>query len=87
MKALISPNELFTHTWISSWKQEDDKWVPDTMGAIENCQRVAEVKSDNNVFEVAQPLFWVDCSDNCVADQWYFKDGQVFIKPQDVAKP
>lgn len=83
MKALISPTELFTHTWIVSWKQEDNQWVPDTTTAIENCQRVAEVKSDNEVFQVAQPLFWVDCPDDCVADQWYYKDGNVQVKPQD----
>ena len=87
MKALISPNELFTLTWINSWKQENEKWVPDTFGTIENCQRVAQVEPDNRVFEVAQPLFWVDCPDNCAQDQWYYKDGQVQIKPLDVEKP
>jgi hypothetical protein len=34
--------------------------------------RVAEVEPDANVFEVAQPLFWVDCPDDCVADQWFY---------------
>lgn len=86
MKALISPNESFTWTWISSWVQEDDKWIPVT-SEILNCQRVAEVEPDNKVFGVAAPLHWVNCPDNCVADQWYFKNGQCFIKPEDMPKP
>ena len=87
MKALISSTELFTHTWVTSWKQEDGKWVPSTTDSIQNCQRVAEVEPDNKVFPVHSTLFWVDCPDNCVADQWYYKDGQVQVKPQNVEKP
>lgn len=87
MKALISPNELFTWTWITSWKQENNEWVPDTFGTIENCQRVAEVEPDNAIFEVALPLHWINCPNDCVADQWYYKDGQVQAKPQDVPVP
>jgi hypothetical protein len=87
MKALISPNELFTYTWVTSWKQEAGKWVPNTRDSITNCQRVAEVEPDNKVFEVAQPLYWLDCSEDCVADLWYFKDNQIQLKPQDVPQP
>ena len=86
MKALISPNESFTWTWISSWEKQDTKWIPIT-SEILNCQRVAEVEPDNKIFEVAAPLYWVNCSNDCVADQWYFKDGQCFIKPEDAPKP
>lgn len=32
--------------------------------------RVAEVLEQP--FEVSSPLFWVDCDDACVADQWYY---------------
>jgi hypothetical protein len=87
MKALISPNEVFTYTWVTSWKQKDDKWVPDTTDSIADCQRVAEVEPDDKVFEVAQPLYWLDCSEDCVADLWYFKDNQIQLKPQDVPQP
>jgi hypothetical protein len=87
MKALISPNELFTYTWVTSWKQEDGKWVPNTTDSITDCQRVAQVEPDDKVFEVAQPLYWFDCSESCVADFWYFKDNQVQIKPEDVPQP
>ena len=34
--------------------------------------RVAEV---GNEFPVADPLFWVDCPDHIVADQFWYKDG------------
>jgi len=87
MKALISPNEIFTHTWVVSWRPEGNGWVADTMGTIDNCQRVAQVEPDNKVFEVAQPLHWIDCPDECKADYWYYKDGQVQIKPQNVERP
>jgi len=80
MKALISPNESFNLTWISSWDGTEPVY-----SEILNCQRVAEVEL--SPFEVAQPLFWVDCPDDCKADQWYFKDGAVYIKPTDASKP
>jgi hypothetical protein len=82
MKALISPNESFTLSWVSSW----DGNTP-VYSEILYCQRVAEVESDDKVFEVAQPLFWLDCPDDCKADQWYYKDGVVYIKPQDASQP
>ena len=85
MKALISPNESFTWTWVTSWKQVDGKWVADTTDSIENCQRVAEVEPVP--FEVAPPLHWVDCSEDCKADQWYYKDGVCSPKPQNVPYP
>lgn len=86
MKALISPNEVFIHTWVSSYIQEESKQVP-VYFEILDCQRVAQVEPNDKVFDVAQPLHWVDCPDDCVADEWYFKNNQVLIKPQDVEQP
>lgn len=86
MKALIAPNESFTHRWISSWTQVNGKFVP-IYSEITNCARVAETEPDNKIFEVAQPLYWVDCPEDCKADEWYYKDGQVQVKPQDVQEP
>jgi hypothetical protein len=80
MKALISPNESFNLTWISGW----DGDTP-IRSEILDCQRVAEVEPQ--AFEVAPPLHWVDCPEDCVADQWYFKDGACYIKPTDEPKP
>jgi hypothetical protein len=82
MKALISPNESFNLRWISSWDTDTPVY-----SEILDCQRVAEVEPDNKVFGVASPLHWVSCPNDCKADEWYFKDGQVYIKPTDVEKP
>jgi hypothetical protein len=88
MKALISPNEVFTYPWVSSWiKQEGSNvWEP-VYSEILNCQRIAQVEPDDKVFDVASPLHWVNCPNDCITDEWYFKDEQCFIKPQDAPKP
>jgi hypothetical protein len=82
MKALISPNESFDLRWISLWDNDTPVY-----SEILDCQRVAEVEPDNKIFDVASPLHWVSCPDDCRADEWYFKDGQCFIKPQNAPKP
>jgi hypothetical protein len=41
--------------------------------------RVAEVHETG--FEVAQALFWVDCADDVVADQFYYDPSDSTIKP------
>jgi hypothetical protein len=87
MKALISTTENFNYSWVSDWfKNNLNEWEP-IYSTIENCQRVAQVEPDNKIFEVHQTLFWVDCPDNCAADQWYYKDGSVYIKQQSIPKP
>lgn len=34
-------------------------------------ERVAQVS--DATFPIAPPLFWVDCADDVVADQWYYE--------------
>jgi len=91
MKALISPIETFTWTWVTSWVwipedgDEPAHWAPETTESIDGCQRVAQVQEQG--FDVAAPLFWIDCPNDCVPDEWYYKDGQVQPKPQSVEKP
>jgi hypothetical protein len=63
-KALISPNES-SIKYISDWNA--DKPVYST---YPNSCRVAEVCDAE--FEVAAPLFWVDCSDDVIANKVYF---------------
>ena len=82
MKALISPIEVHTVVRVVSWKYENNEWVPEEFDNIENCFRIAEVKEKE--FEVAQPLFWVDCSENCLAGQWYYKDGVCSPTPVNI---
>jgi hypothetical protein len=47
-------------------------------------QRVAEISAEP--FAVAPPLFWVDCTENCVRDEWYYAEGQVLKKPAPPAE-
>ena len=65
-KALISPSEnVFC---ISAWT--DQSPMQPIFTVIPNAGRVAEVT--NSTFDVATPLFWLDCADNIVADEWYY---------------
>lgn len=41
--------------------------------------RVCQVEQIS--FEVAQPLFWTSCSDDCVADFWYYIQEQCLPIP------
>lgn len=46
---------------------------------VETGYRVAEVS--DNTFEVAPPLFWVECADDVVADQFWYDPSDDTIKP------
>jgi hypothetical protein len=42
--------------------------------------RIAQVVDQYQTFEVGQPLFWVECADDVVADQfWYNPDNQLIV--------
>ena len=45
----------------------------------ESGYRVAEVEEQE--FEVAEPLFWVDCADTDKADQCWYDPSDQTIKP------
>jgi hypothetical protein len=49
--------------------------------------RIAQVGAVESVFPVADPLFWMDCEDNVVADQFWFNpsDNTIVEIPQVVA--
>jgi hypothetical protein len=82
-KALISPNEkVFC---ISAWTEQAP--MQPIFTAIPNAERVAEVT--NSTFDVATPLFWLDCADNIVADQWYYDSvtAAFVVVPAPVPKP
>lgn len=42
--------------------------------------RIAQVEPAENIFSVAEPLYWLDCEDNVIADQWYFDTNENAIK-------
>jgi len=79
-KALIDPNG--SCEYISSWTSSTDSdgittYFP-TYSTISNGQRVAQV--EDTTFEVASPLFWVDCDDSLVADESYYDTTDNTIK-------
>lgn len=43
--------------------------------------RVAQVEDDANIFGVADEMFWVDCSSDCVADMFWYDPSDNTIKP------
>ncbi len=46
--------------------------------------RVAQVVDDSAEFGVAEPLFWVSCSNEIVADQFWYDPTDQIIKPNPV---
>jgi len=42
--------------------------------------RIAQVELAENIFSVADPLYWTDCADDVVADFWYFDFSDNTIK-------
>lgn len=42
--------------------------------------RVAQVEQDENTFPVADALFWVDCADSVMADQYWYDPTDQQIK-------
>jgi hypothetical protein len=72
-KALISPNESPVKH-ITGW----DQYTP-IYSDYPNSYRVAEVCDSE--FEVATPLFWVDCADDIVEDQFYYNTVNQTIVP------
>lgn len=83
-KALVSPLESVSY--ISSWTPVGKIFAP-VVTMIPNALRVAEVCSEE--FPVYNTLFWVDCADDVVADQFYWDSvlRLVIVKPQDAPYP
>lgn len=54
---------------VVGWRSGDEIPEP-VIEAISNAARVAEVAE--STFPVADTLFWVECADNVIADEWYY---------------
>lgn len=54
--------------------------VTDYLGDVG--ERVAQVVAVGDDFPVAEPLFWVDCPDDCIADVWWYYENTCQIIPQ-----
>lgn len=73
-KALISPNES-PIKYISGYTETNQ---PIYSNYPDSC-RVAEVCDSE--FEVAPPMFWADCNDDVIADQFYYDTANQIINP------
>ena len=82
--ALISPNESPVK-YLSGWTT--DTPTEPIYTQIENSCRVAEVLDEP--FEIGAPLFWMQCDNNVVADQFYYNtdDKEIYPKPPEPPKP
>jgi hypothetical protein len=49
--------------------------------------RIAQVEPDDKIFEVAYPLHWIDCPDECIADVWWYFENICQIMPQPPEPP
>lgn len=84
MQALISPNEI--SPYVVSWAYNMSTKVWDAVFEdVPDSWRVAQVQEDS--FEVAPPLFWADCADDVVADEWYYQSSTGVILPIPAPPP
>lgn len=78
MKALISPSEapiFYIASWTTTFPYQP------VMEAYPNSCRVAQVEPDDQIFPVADPMFWTDCADNCNPVDTYYDTVAQTINP------
>lgn len=80
MQALISPSET-PISYISGWSSTTPSHP--VVSTYPNSCRVAQVEPDSQIFPVGGDLFWTPCSDNTVADQFYFDTVLLTVNPID----
>lgn len=42
----------------------------------EGC-RIAQVETNNNTFDIAKPLFWVDCDEACNPNDYFYVNNEI----------
>jgi hypothetical protein len=57
------------------------KALVSTIEPVKTGFRIAQVEQDENIFSVAVDLFWIDCPDNTVADQYFYEPSTQEIIP------
>lgn len=50
-------------------------------------ERIVQIEPDGQTFEVASPLFWSDCPDDCEPNMWWYHDNVCQPMPQPPAPP
>lgn len=86
MKALIDPQETTPVSCVVSYSLNPDYPAkkPKYIGLLEpvpNSIRVCEVRSDDQIFPIAEPLFWTDCPDESEASTYYYDTLDKLVKP------
>lgn len=87
--ALIDPTTSVTY--MSGWTPDPVMTNPQrynpVFSTLPDSARVADVA--DNQFPVAPPLFWADCADDVVADQWYYDTAnqQILVVPSTPPYP
>jgi hypothetical protein len=77
-QALIDPTTSVQY--IASWTAPTQTMPAEPVYATyPNSARVAEVVSAT--FPVAPPLFWTQCADDVLADQWYYNTVNLTFSP------
>ena len=69
MKALVDPTCEINS--IVSWRKKLNIYEP-VYQPIPNSARVCQVEPDENVFPVAEPFYWVNCSEQITAEYYYY---------------
>lgn len=82
MKALIDPNQPVSHC--IGWEGTPPKPI---YADYPNSSRVCEVVQDDQTFGVGEPLYWTDCPNDVVADQWYYDNVTLQFIPVGEAPP
>jgi hypothetical protein len=79
--ALVSPNEI--PQYVSSWINYNTP----VYSTVADAARIAEVATSE--FPIAPPLFWVECDDEVVADQWYYQTttSSILAMPEPAPRP
>lgn len=80
MKALIDPNSLVSNiTSLITYTDDDGRIRSEAVrDNIPNSQRICEVVETQ--FEVASPLFWVDCNTSVNSNDFYYDSSDLTIK-------
>jgi hypothetical protein len=70
MQAIIDPRKKVLY--ISSWDETTPSSPKAIFSPIANSARVCQVESEVT-FNISAPLFWTSCTDDVVADQFYYQ--------------
>lgn len=74
-EAMISPEE--TREYQTGWNESNNPPTP----IYTTGWRVAQVVPQGQQFPMAEPIFWVECSDEVQQDTWWYLPGTEQIVP------